>query len=118
MNGIFNAEFTFHNVGQGLFYTGEISSNKSIFRFVYDCGQDNSNKNVCSAVDAFHSRVMDGDIGNEKPLINLLIISHFHYDHVSGCFLQEKIPHFRKDFSPGTGGEFFCVRPAWAITRR
>lgn len=84
MNGIFNAEFTFHNVGQGLFYTGEISSNKSIFRFVYDCGQENSNKNVCSAVDAFHSRVMDGDIGNEKPLINLLIISHFHYDHVSG----------------------------------
>jgi len=24
------------------------------------------------------------------------------------CFLQEKIPHFCKDFSPGTGGEFFC----------
>jgi len=23
-------------------------------------------------------------------------------------FLQEKIPHFCKDFSPGTGGEFFC----------
>jgi Zn-dependent peptidase ImmA (M78 family) len=28
--------------------------------------------------------------------------------HYWMCFLQEKIPHFCKDFSPGTGGEFFC----------
>jgi len=24
------------------------------------------------------------------------------------CFLQEEIPHFCKEFSPGTGGEFLC----------
>jgi len=24
------------------------------------------------------------------------------------CFLQVKIPHFCKCFSPGTGGEFLC----------
>jgi len=29
-------------------------------------------------------------------------------NHKAKYFLQEKIPHFCKDFSPGTGGEFFC----------
>jgi len=24
------------------------------------------------------------------------------------CFLQEKFPHFCKNFSPGTGGEILC----------
>jgi len=32
----------------------------------------------------------------------------FCRQHSITCFLQEKIPHFCKDFSPGTGGEFFC----------
>lgn len=27
---------------------------------------------------------------------------------VNDCFLQEGIPHFCKDFSSGTGGEFLC----------
>ena len=32
--------FVFHPVGQGLFYTGEISEGDYSFRFVYDCGGD------------------------------------------------------------------------------
>ncbi|MGB4197599.1 MAG: hypothetical protein WBJ82_00670 [Tepidanaerobacteraceae bacterium] len=27
---------------------------------------------------------------------------------LDACFLQEEIPHFCKEFSPGTGGEFLC----------
>jgi len=28
--------------------------------------------------------------------------------HMPKCFLQEKFPHFCKNFSPGTGGEILC----------
>ncbi len=46
-----------------------------------------------------------------EPIINLMgPLSMFARQQFIGenCFLQEKIPHFCKDFSPGTGGEFFC----------
>jgi len=33
-----NAIFTFHNVGQGLFYSGKIEN----FNFIYDCGSENT----------------------------------------------------------------------------
>ncbi|MBU7047213.1 MAG: MBL fold metallo-hydrolase [Theionarchaea archaeon] len=64
--------FEFHKVGQGLFYTGKIGE----FNFVYDCGSKQKNPLVDairSYKSNFHERGMD-----------MLIISHFHSDHVSG----------------------------------
>ena len=69
-------KFTFHPVGQGLFYSGSIGS----FNFIYDCG-------------SFNKKTLHKEIGKlcndlsdkcNKPEIDLLIISHFHYDHICG----------------------------------
>lgn len=81
-------KFIYHNVGQGLFYSGEIKlskPNKNIFRFVYDCGSENMQlikRSVC---------MFKQDI--ESAEINLLIISHLHSDHVSG--LDELFNNFK-----------------------
>jgi len=72
---------TFHNVGQGLFYTAQISKDSSgFFRLVYDCG---GNKDYISAsirryLGSYNSRK------NNKKKLDMLIISHLHVDHVSG----------------------------------
>lgn len=71
-------EFTFHNVGQGLFYTGRIGK----FNFVYDCGAEKKDKDyLYKAIDGY-SPNNRGEV--EKPLLDVLIISHFHEDHVLG----------------------------------
>lgn len=74
---------TFHPVGQGAFYT-EVFFEADIRQFVmvYDCGTE-------TAVDAM-AVSLDDQIQNFKkslgnnPKIDLLFISHFHDDHISG----------------------------------
>jgi|Deesub1362A_J573_1020465.scaffolds.fasta_scaffold00704_10 glyoxylase-like metal-dependent hydrolase (beta-lactamase superfamily II) len=73
-----NTNFTFHNVGQGLFYSGEISSSQNIFRFIYDCGSFQRGL-VYSAIKHFKN-----EIDKNNRVINLLILSHLHADHTSG----------------------------------
>ena len=70
-------EYTYHNTGQGLFYSGEIKfSEYKKFRFIYDCGSENI-RLINASVRRFRQ-----DTGDDK--IDLLIISHLHSDHVSG----------------------------------
>jgi len=62
--------FKFHPVGFGLFTSGKIGN----FRFVYDCG---------STI----TRVAEDCVNREfkeHDHLNLLAISHFHKDHISG----------------------------------
>lgn len=74
-------EFIYHNVGQGLFYSGEInrlfcSRNIIKFRFIYDCGSENI-RLINTSIRKFRRTTNDNKI-------DLLIISHLHSDHVSG----------------------------------
>ena len=68
----FVGNFMFHPVGHGLFYSGiikNLSSDKQ-YSFVYDCGGKNLKNAIKNA---------------ELPeTIDLLIISHFHADHIKG----------------------------------
>lgn len=69
--------FVFHNVGQGLFYSGEIKLDKDIgFNFVYDCGSTSSGY-IKRVVKSFKSSI-------DKNEIDLLVISHLHDDHTRG----------------------------------
>lgn len=72
--------FNFHNVGQGLFYTGQIGD----FNFVYDCG--GKRKYIDKAVEDYKNSL------NGKP-IDMLVISHFHEDHTRGLnkLLTQKV---------------------------
>lgn len=59
--------FTFENVGQGLFYIGEVNN----FRFIYDCGSQSRS-------------FLSDAISRHKSNFELLILSHLHSDHVNG----------------------------------
>lgn len=87
------ANFTLWPVGQGLFYSGSIDENK--FNFIYDCGS--------SSIDI--SRIVDKFIENSSTsVIDMLVISHFDKDHVSGLpYLLNKIEKVRKIFIPYYG---------------
>jgi len=69
------ANFTFHRVGEGLFYSGQIGD----FNFVYDCGAQHFNRKY---VNLAVSRYVIQRLKN--PKVDLLIISHLHDDHISG----------------------------------
>ena len=80
------AEFEYHNVGQGLFYSGEIvGSNGYIFKFVYDCGSTNK-ETIYASISKFKDK-------SKNDKINMLIISHLHSDHING--LDELLKHFK-----------------------
>ena len=81
-----NATCTFHGVGQGLFYSAIINAKKGkkqyTFSFVYDCGASKKQTRLTQSIEDFVDVLpMHSDT---KPKLDLLIISHFHQDHISG----------------------------------
>lgn len=76
---------TFWAVGHGAFYTEQFVDHNTdqCITAVYDCG----GKGIKKSVDNFLRNVKRN--GNEKPCVDLLFISHFHYDHING--VQELI---------------------------
>ena len=72
-NEIVTASFTYHNIGQGLFYSGRIND----FNFIYDCGSENKPQ-VESVVRDFKRNEL------QNSAIDLLVLSHLHADHVNG----------------------------------
>lgn len=72
------ADFRFHPVGHGLFYSGVINSSGmkgNPFTFVYDCG----GTKVADRFEEFWTPYR----GAGRSL-DLLVISHFHFDHIKG----------------------------------
>jgi hypothetical protein len=71
--------FGFANVGQGLFYFGNISSTasqKPFYNFAFDCGS------ISKAKDNYiNSSIPLAFLGNN---LDLLVVSHLHEDHING----------------------------------
>lgn len=77
------ANLMFHNVGQGLFYSGQIKCGKEPnFNFVYDCGGvETTPRSRSLTLDTCikrHTHFL------KKESIDMLVISHFHSDHING----------------------------------
>ncbi|MEE3663234.1 hypothetical protein V2I52_15025 [Brenneria sp. g21c3] len=75
------SEVTYHGVGQGLFISGEITSNERSFKWVYDCGSSSKSGKLLlerKIKNIFKQR-------NEPIVIDMLVISHFDRDHINGC---------------------------------
>ncbi|MBN3059434.1 hypothetical protein H4F35_06725 [Pectobacterium versatile] len=75
------SEVTYHGVGQGLFISGEITSNERSFKWVYDCGSSSKSGKLLlerEIKNLFKQR-------NEPIVIDMLVISHFDRDHINGC---------------------------------
>ena len=78
----------FWNVGQGLFSSGHIQMGDALaFHWVYDCGTSSSQKLIQNAVNKYNSNKNQGDI-------DLLVLSHFDKDHISG--VKELLKNRRK----------------------
>lgn len=81
--------FTYHfyPVGQGLFATGSIhktGEDVSRFLWVYDCGTSSAQKLVKDSIQRLKTW------SGSRPRIDLLVLSHFDQDHISGvCRLLE-----------------------------
>ena len=90
----YEGDFCFHSVGQGLFYTGIIRDNiRNLFTFAYDCGST-AKANCLEAINDFKSCLKKDSDG--KSHLDLLVISHFHADHVRG------LPELLKDMDVDT----------------
>ncbi|PPF87613.1 hypothetical protein C5C03_09695 [Clavibacter michiganensis] len=61
--------------GQGFFHSGRVTIAGASFLYVYDCGSFD-----LSAM----SREIDAFLNRYHAPIDVLFVSHFHYDHVSG----------------------------------
>lgn len=71
-------EFTFHGVGQGLFYSGFLYSKK--YNFIYDCGTfDNCRKAVKK--ETIQNEIINKKFDNVE--LDFIAISHLHEDHVN-----------------------------------
>lgn len=73
-----NIESTYHNAGQGLFYSinGRERVGGREFTVVYDCGSTTI-KQIKKAIKGFEEKT-------ERKTIDILVISHFHKDHING----------------------------------
>lgn len=77
-------KYLFHPVGQGLFASGHLeichpNGKSSSFSWVYDCGTTSSQKFIDAGL-----AHLSQTIGGPRPAIDLVIISHFDIDHISG----------------------------------
>lgn len=78
----------FWNVGQGLFSSGRIQMGDALaFHWVYDCGTNSSQKLIQNAVQKYNQQENNADI-------DLLLLSHFDKDHISG--VKELLKNGRK----------------------
>lgn len=66
-------KFSFHPVGQGLFYTGSILNGH--YNFVYDCGKSINDKNFIEIIENYTDKIKQ---------IDFIVISHLHNDHYNG----------------------------------
>lgn len=94
----YTGKFVFHPVGHGLFYTGEITNDQGkSFSFAFDCGSENEQ----IVLDIINKGKLPNNLNDVLPEhIDLLIISHFHADHISGALELIKKKNISKVIVP------------------
>lgn len=78
--------FSFHPIGQGIFSSGGLSDDHPIevqFRWVYDCGTVKRwQRQLGQEIQRYASFAGSSPTG--RPVLDLVFVSHFDLDHVSG----------------------------------
>ena len=83
----YNVDIHFYRVGHGLFSYGQIKNDKNsaIYTWVYDCGS-HSKRLINKSIKTYKNI-------NNNAETDLLVISHFHRDHING--VQELLKQIR-----------------------
>ena len=84
--------FTFHPVGQGLFYSGCL--NHGEYTFVYDCGVKPKNSYLKNEINQF---------AKYHKTVDFVLLSHLHEDHFSGIIDLCLQCHVKKLYLPYLG---------------
>ncbi|MCU1772888.1 hypothetical protein [Pseudomonas sp. 13B_3.2_Bac1] len=88
-----------HGVGQGSFHSASVFFNAptegSRFDYVYDCGALKSGRKTVELEHNLRRIWVDFRSGSAKPVIDLMILSHFDWDHMNGA--NELIDQFEVD---------------------
>lgn len=90
--------YSFYPVGQGIFSSGAIKSpslRNDNFNWVYDCGSVKENSSILEMEIRRLKKISLLETSNHRPKINLVFISHFDIDHISG--LVELLKNFDVD---------------------
>lgn len=78
-------EIEFHGVGQGLFCSGSLRRSRNhgaVFHWVYDCGTSSKQSILQEEINEYFLDVVNGS--TSRPTLDLVTISHFDSDHISG----------------------------------
>lgn len=80
-------EAKFYPVGQGLFYSAILSTKVGRttrhFSVVYDCGTITKETSICEDIKEFKKKLSTSNEVKPHKVLDLLVISHFHDDHVN-----------------------------------
>lgn len=85
-------KFTFHPVGQGLFYSGQLDCDNwdyrrySRYNFIFDCGSLSGQEVLYPAIDKYLTDL-------NKRCVNLCVISHLDKDHYNGLYYLIRNKH-------------------------
>jgi len=89
-------------VGHGFFHSASLQFEKETYRYVYDCGAG-SLKIIENQIDLYAGNL---SLEGQNHEIDMVVVSHFHADHIKGLpyllknFTVRKlvIPHLSEDF--------------------
>lgn len=80
---LWRVAYRFHPVGQGMLHSGELrQGHRTPFTWVYDCGSVTAQTLVETELDRLCAA--RGPATSGKPILDLVALSHFDKDHVSG----------------------------------
>jgi hypothetical protein len=77
--------YKFHAIGQGCFFTGifkDQAEDQDVLIFVFDCGSKTAGSYLTDEITKFKAKIKKTEGG--RPVIDLLMVSHFDEDHVNG----------------------------------
>ncbi|PBJ02145.1 hypothetical protein [Pseudomonas sp. ACN5] len=78
-----------HGVGQGSFHSASVQFSKSTnnhrFDYIYDCGALANWRQTPELTHSVRRLWLEHRPGSAKPVVDLLILSHFDWDHMNGA---------------------------------
>lgn len=101
-----------HPVGQGFFHSGHLRTPWHTLNWVYDCGSIGKQQPLRRALNSY--------VGHLDTQVDLLVLSHFHADHVRGVMQllnHDRRPHVTTVMLPFIGAKELALAYSGMVAR-